>query len=127
MGSAVYTATERCAGHVDWIARAGQWLVLLPPHFTTRQGPPREMVHDHVSAEQSQDCKGRHTARAGPENAHVQLPRYKDSKIVYRRYASLFFICGIGQQDNELITLELIHRYVELLDRYFGNVCELDH
>ncbi|GAA5973575.1 hypothetical protein JCM8115_005748 [Rhodotorula mucilaginosa] len=51
---------------------------------------------------------------------------YKDSKIVYRRYASLFFICGIGQQDNELITLELIHRYVELLDRYFGNVCELD-
>ncbi|BGP57503.1 hypothetical protein JCM8202_002221 [Rhodotorula sphaerocarpa] len=51
---------------------------------------------------------------------------YKDSKIVYRRYASLFFICGIGQSDNELITLELIHRYVELLDRYFGNVCELD-
>ncbi|GAA5839315.1 hypothetical protein JCM6882_004180 [Rhodosporidiobolus microsporus] len=51
---------------------------------------------------------------------------YKDSKVVYRRYASLFFVCGIGQQDNELITLELIHRYVEVLDRYFGNVCELD-
>ncbi|CEQ43063.1 SPOSA6832_04945, partial [Sporobolomyces salmonicolor] len=51
---------------------------------------------------------------------------YKDSKIVYRRYASLFFVCGIGQHDNELITLEIIHRYVEVLDRYFGNVCELD-
>ncbi|GAA5986525.1 hypothetical protein JCM11641_005228 [Rhodosporidiobolus odoratus] len=51
---------------------------------------------------------------------------YKDSKVVYRRYASLFFVCGIGQQDNELITLEVIHRYVEVLDRYFGNVCELD-
>ncbi|GAA5824444.1 hypothetical protein JCM3770_004616, partial [Rhodotorula araucariae] len=51
---------------------------------------------------------------------------YKDSKIVYRRYASLFFVCGIGAQDNELITLEIIHRYVEVLDRYFGNVCELD-
>ncbi|BGO94203.1 hypothetical protein NBRC10512_006837 [Rhodotorula toruloides] len=51
---------------------------------------------------------------------------YKDSKIVYRRYASLFFVCGIGPQDNELITLEVIHRYVEVLDRYFGNVCELD-
>jgi len=24
--------------------------------------------------------------------------------------------------DNELITLEIIHRYVEVLDRYFGNV-----
>ncbi|SCZ94949.1 BZ3500_MvSof-1268-A1-R1_Chr11-3g03501 [Microbotryum saponariae] len=51
---------------------------------------------------------------------------YKDSKVVYRRYASLFFVTGIGHSDNELITLEIIHRYVEVLDRYFGNVCELD-
>ncbi|KAJ1917921.1 AP-1 complex subunit sigma-2, partial [Mycoemilia scoparia] len=41
-------------------------------------------------------------------------------------YASLFFIAGIDMEDNELITLEIIHRYVEILDRYFGNVCELD-
>lgn len=45
-----------------------------------------------------------------------------DTKVVYRRYASLFFVCGIGSNDNELITLEIIHRYVEVLDRYFGNV-----
>ncbi|EJF61208.1 Adaptor protein complex sigma subunit [Dichomitus squalens] len=51
---------------------------------------------------------------------------YKDTKVVYRRYASLFFVCGIGQGDNELVVLEVIHRYVEVLDRYFGNVCELD-
>ncbi|KAG0184879.1 AP-1 adaptor complex sigma subunit Aps1 [Apophysomyces sp. BC1034] len=51
---------------------------------------------------------------------------YKDQKIVYRRYASLFFVVGISQDDNELITLEILHRYVEILDRYFGNVCELD-
>ncbi|KTW29403.1 hypothetical protein T552_01355 [Pneumocystis carinii B80] len=51
---------------------------------------------------------------------------YKDTKICYHRYASLFFIVGIEQTDNELITLEIIHRYVETLDRYFGNVCELD-
>ncbi|KAI8055457.1 AP complex, mu/sigma subunit [Syncephalis plumigaleata] len=51
---------------------------------------------------------------------------YKDTKIVYRRYASLFFLAGIDQDDNELITLEIVHRYVEILDRYFGNVCELD-
>ncbi|KAI6047404.1 AP complex, mu/sigma subunit [Pisolithus marmoratus] len=51
---------------------------------------------------------------------------YKDTKVVYRRYASLFFVCGIGLGDNELIALEIIHRYVEVLDRYFGNVCELD-
>ncbi|KAI9595549.1 AP complex, mu/sigma subunit [Syncephalis fuscata] len=51
---------------------------------------------------------------------------YKDTKVVYRRYASLFFMAGIDQDDNELITLEIVHRYVEILDRYFGNVCELD-
>lgn len=51
---------------------------------------------------------------------------YKDTKVVYRRYASLFFVCGIGLGDNELIALEIIHRYVEVLDKYFGNVCELD-
>jgi AP-1 complex subunit sigma 1/2 len=49
----------------------------------------------------------------------------EDSKIVYRRYASLFFICGIETEDNELITLEIVHRYVEVLDRYFGNVWPL--
>lgn len=43
-------------------------------------------------------------------------------KVIYRRYASLFFIAGVSSVDNELITLEVIHRYVEVLDRYFGNV-----
>ncbi|KAF9198607.1 AP-1 adaptor complex sigma subunit Aps1 [Haplosporangium sp. Z 27] len=51
---------------------------------------------------------------------------YKDTKIIYRRYASLYFITGVDPDDNELLTLEVIHRYVEVLDRYFGNVCELD-
>uniref|UniRef100_A0A915LRP4 AP complex mu/sigma subunit domain-containing protein n=1 Tax=Meloidogyne javanica TaxID=6303 RepID=A0A915LRP4_MELJA len=51
---------------------------------------------------------------------------YKDLKVVYKRYASLYFCCTIEQSDNELICLEIIHRYVELLDRYFGSVCELD-
>ena len=30
------------------------------------------------------------------------------------------------ENDNELLTLEIIHRYVEILDKYFGSVCELD-
>mmetsp|Transcript_1277 Transcript_1277/g.1698 ORF Transcript_1277/g.1698 Transcript_1277/m.1698 type:complete len:157 (-) Transcript_1277:87-557(-) len=51
---------------------------------------------------------------------------WKDQKIVYKRYASLFFVACIGKNDNELVTLEMIHLFVEILDRYFGNVCELD-
>ncbi len=38
------------------------------------------------------------------------------------RYASLYFCCGSENQDNELLALEILHRYVELLDKYFGNV-----
>ena len=48
------------------------------------------------------------------------------AQVVYKRYASLYFVVGIDPSDNELITLEIIHHYVEVLDRYFGNVCELD-
>lgn len=29
-------------------------------------------------------------------------------------------------EDNELEILEIIHHFVEILDRYFGSVCELD-
>lgn len=38
------------------------------------------------------------------------------------RYASLFFITCVDKNDNELIALEVIHEFVEVLDRYFGNV-----
>ncbi|CZT17172.1 probable clathrin-associated adaptor complex ap-1 small chain sigma1 [Ramularia collo-cygni] len=51
---------------------------------------------------------------------------YRDTKVVYRRYASLFFIAATDNTDNELITLEIVHRYVEQMDKYYGNVCELD-
>uniref|UniRef100_A0A674B4N0 Adaptor related protein complex 1 subunit sigma 3b n=1 Tax=Salmo trutta TaxID=8032 RepID=A0A674B4N0_SALTR len=51
---------------------------------------------------------------------------WKDLKIVYKRYASLYFCCGLDAEENELLALEMLHRYVELLDKYFGNVCELD-
>ena len=50
----------------------------------------------------------------------------EDQKLVYRRYASLFFIAGINSTENELHTLEVIQRYVEIMDKAYGNVCELD-
>jgi AP-1 complex subunit sigma 1/2 len=32
----------------------------------------------------------------------------------------------VDAEDNELETLEIIHHYVEILDRYFGNVSWLN-
>jgi hypothetical protein len=33
---------------------------------------------------------------------------------------------GVDTNENELATLEFIHLFVEILDKYFGSVCELD-
>ena len=51
---------------------------------------------------------------------------WKELKLVYKRYASLYFLAAVEPEDNQLLTLEIIHRYVEVLDKYFGSVCELD-
>ncbi|XP_038637376.1 AP-4 complex subunit sigma-1 isoform X3 [Scyliorhinus canicula] len=51
---------------------------------------------------------------------------YKDIKLVYRQYAALFVVIGIDDAENELAVYELIHNFVEVLDKYFSRVCELD-
>ena len=52
---------------------------------------------------------------------------YRNYRVIYRRYASLFFIVGVdNDEENELAILEFIHALVETLDKYFENVCELD-
>lgn len=51
---------------------------------------------------------------------------WQDKKIIYRKYASLYFIAGVSGYENELSILEALHHFVESLDKYFGNVCELD-
>lgn len=50
----------------------------------------------------------------------------RSTKVVYRRYAGLFFCACVDATDNELAYLEAIHFFVEVLDQFFGNVCELD-
>ncbi|XP_020521876.1 AP-1 complex subunit sigma-2 [Amborella trichopoda] len=51
---------------------------------------------------------------------------WRGFKVIYKRYASLYFCMCIDADDNELEILEIIHHFVEILDRYFGSVCELD-
>lgn len=46
--------------------------------------------------------------------------------MIYRRYAGLFFSVCVDVEDNELTLLEIVHLFVEVLDQFFGNVCELD-
>ncbi|CAK5275119.1 unnamed protein product [Mycena citricolor] len=51
---------------------------------------------------------------------------FRNFKVVYRRYAGLFFCVCVDANDNELAYLEAIHFFVEVLDTFFDNVCELD-
>ena len=51
---------------------------------------------------------------------------WNNYKVIYKRFASLYFITLCDKEENELIILELLQHFVECLDRYFGNVCELD-
>jgi AP-2 complex subunit sigma-1 len=52
--------------------------------------------------------------------------QFRTHKVIYRRYAGLFFSICVDITDNELAYLECIHLFVEILDHFFSNVCELD-
>lgn len=54
------------------------------------------------------------------------VAQFKTNKVIYRRYAGLYFSLCVDVTDNELAYLESIHLFVEILDHYFSNVCELD-
>ena len=44
----------------------------------------------------------------------ARLSEWREYKLIYKRYASLFFITCVEKTDNELITLEIIHQFVEV-------------
>ncbi|KAH8547550.1 AP complex, mu/sigma subunit [Umbelopsis sp. PMI_123] len=50
----------------------------------------------------------------------------KDTRIIYRHYATLYFVFVVDDSESELGILDLIQVFVESLDRCFENVCELD-
>lgn len=49
-----------------------------------------------------------------------------DYKIIYRHYATLYFVFCVDSSESELGILDLIQVFVETLDKSFENVCELD-
>ncbi|KAI8926491.1 AP complex, mu/sigma subunit [Entophlyctis helioformis] len=49
-----------------------------------------------------------------------------DTRIIYRHYATLYFVFVADSSESELGILDLIQVFVEALDRTFVNVCELD-
>ena len=56
-----------------------------------------------------------------------RVPEWGDqTKIIYRHYATLYFVFAVDKQESDLGILDLIQVFVESLDKCFENVCELD-
>lgn len=49
-----------------------------------------------------------------------------ESRVVFRQYATLLFVCIVDSEESELGVLDLIQVLVESLDAQFKNVCEVD-
>ena len=47
------------------------------------------------------------------------MTQFRNHKLVYRRYAGLFFSFCVDANDNELVWLEGIHLFVEVLGAFF--------
>ena len=46
--------------------------------------------------------------------AHLSAPQFRNFKIIYRRYAGLYFCICVDVNDNNLAYLEAIHNFVEV-------------
>eukprot|EP00160_Parvularia_atlantis_P016413 Unigene5200_Nuclearia_a/m.15953 Unigene5200_Nuclearia_a/g.15953 ORF Unigene5200_Nuclearia_a/g.15953 Unigene5200_Nuclearia_a/m.15953 type:complete len:163 (-) Unigene5200_Nuclearia_a:92-580(-) len=49
-----------------------------------------------------------------------------ETRLIYRHYATLYFIFAVDESESELGILDLIQVFVEAMDKCFENVCELD-
>ena len=109
--------------------RASAYASSAPTSSTVPPTPRPSYAHAALRA----DCRAvphrplrRRRALPHPFVAARAPAQFRAHKLIYRRYAGLFFTLCVDVNDNELLYFESIHLFVELLDQFFGNVCELD-
>jgi AP-2 complex subunit sigma-1 len=83
-------------------------------------------TNNQTEAEKTRIESEVHRLVTSRDKKYTNFIEYNNYKLIYRRYAGLFFTLAVDVHDNELSYLESIHLFVELLDSYFANVCELD-
>ncbi|PHJ22639.1 ap-2 complex subunit sigma-1, partial [Cystoisospora suis] len=67
-----------------------------------------------------------HSAVLQRQRRWANILDFRSYRLVYRQYAGLVFVVCIDQTENDLAIFEGIQLFVEILDLYFGSVCELD-
>ncbi|KAM0007292.1 putative adaptor protein complex, sigma subunit [Helianthus anomalus] len=96
------------------------------------QGKPRLVkFYDYQPVEKQQEIirniYGVLCSRAENVSNFVQDSTFgPDTRLVYKTFATLYFIVIFDESENELAILDLMQVFVETLDKCFSNVCELD-
>ena len=99
--------------------RLSKWYV--PPQSSNPNGTILS-----VEAEKSRIEAEVHRLVTSRDKKYTNFIEFNNYKVIYKRYAGLFFTIAVDSTDHELSYLETIHLFVELLDSYFSSVCELD-
>ncbi|KAF9648512.1 Adaptor protein complex sigma subunit [Thelephora ganbajun] len=100
----------------------------LTKFFTTPQKPPQvlvEKIFSLISPRSQALCNFLDAPELDPLLNHPSRSGEK-LRIIYRNYATLYFVFVVDSSESELGVLDLIQVFVEALDRAFQNVCELD-
>jgi len=108
--------------------RLSKWYVPPPTGGNKDNGTQSYATADSTAtdAEKARIESEVHRLVTSRDKKYTNFIEFNNYKLIYRRYAGLFFTIAVDMQDNELSYLESIHLFVELLDSYFANVCELD-
>jgi len=60
------------------------------------------------------------------DNLPAELFRPNQDRVIYRHFASLYFVVVADARESELGILDLLQVFVHVLDQCFENICELD-
>ncbi|CAI5495602.1 unnamed protein product [Closterium sp. Naga37s-1] len=126
-GAGFFYVSDKPADAVTSLTRALKLLIRFIL-LQNRQGKTR-LAKYYVPLEDSEKHKLEfevHRLVVHREPKFTNFVEFRTYKVIYRRYAGLFFSLCVDLTDNELAYLESIHLFVEILDHFFSNVCELD-
>jgi hypothetical protein len=88
----------------------------------TRRGEIR-LTNEYVSGTIANEEIKRHVLAEDPSQKAVFLD---DCIIVYDIFAGIYISFIVDEYENIFYILDLIHKFVLILDKYFGRVCEIN-
>jgi len=100
----------------------------LTKFYTPLHQPPQPLIQKIFSLISTRPAGVCNFLDAPDLNDSLRDPKNEKGsvRVVYRNYATLYFVFVVDEAESELGILDLIQVFVESLDRSFENVCELD-